>query len=245
MIAAGGTTSHLVLHPQLVHHEEGMPKLQLKEPHEWYIVGDVLASFTSAGVIDDETWAQYVDVLQNGKFRVNLACSADGSISSTQCKGASDAVKSRNLPVIVLTDSRITRGVVTALNWLGANTGAYSWASLNAALKSLEVDPKVEEELRAMVEQFIEARVKVCMEEENLLQQWLAELDLGSEIDGLVDTARNWVLFCSPMDVNAEQLCLFYLDDYRGEIGKMCKWYHRTLAGGTLLRPAPRQRAGR
>ena len=92
---------------------------------------------------------------------MNLACSADGSISSTQRKGASDAVKSRNLPVIVLTNSRITRGVVTALNWLGANIGAYSWASLNAALKSLEVDPKVEEELRAMVEQFIEARVKV------------------------------------------------------------------------------------
>jgi hypothetical protein len=92
---------------------------------------------------------------------VNLACSADGSISSTQRKGASDAVKSRNLLVIVLTDSRITRGVVTALNWLGANIGAYLWASLNAALKSLEVDPKVEEELRAMVEQFIEARVKV------------------------------------------------------------------------------------
>jgi hypothetical protein len=103
---------------------------------------------------------------------------------------------------------------------LGANIGAYSWASLNAALKSLEVDPKVEAELRAMVEQFIEARVKVCMEEENLLRQWLAEFDLGSEIDGLVDTARNWVLFCSPTDVNAEQLCLaelylfiiFYLD---------------------------------
>jgi hypothetical protein len=30
---------------------------------------------------------------------------------------------------------------------------------------------------------------------ENLLRQWLAEFDLGSEIDGLVDTARNWVLF--------------------------------------------------
>jgi hypothetical protein len=144
-----------------VHHEEGMPKLQLKEPHEWYIVGDVLASFTSAGVIDDETRASYVDVLQNGKFRVNLACSADGSISLTQRKGTSDAVKSRNLPVIVLTDSRITRGVVTALNWLGANIGAYSWVGLNAALKSLEVDPKVEEDLRAMVEHFIEARVKV------------------------------------------------------------------------------------
>jgi hypothetical protein len=27
---------------------------------------------------------------------------------------------------------------------------------------------------------------------------------------------------------------LFSLDDYRGEIGKMCEWYHRTLAGGTL-----------
>jgi len=45
-----------------VHYEEGMPKLQLKEPHEWYIVGDVLASFTSAGVIGVEPWAQYVDV---------------------------------------------------------------------------------------------------------------------------------------------------------------------------------------
>ena len=80
------------------------------------------------------------------------------------------------------------------------------------------------------------------MEEENLLRQWLAEFDLGSDIDGLVDTARNWVLFCSPTDVSAEQLCLaelylfiiFYLDDYRGEIGIMCEWYHRTLAGGTL-----------
>jgi hypothetical protein len=30
------------------------------------------------------------------------------------------------------------------------------------------------------------------------------------------------------------KLKLFSLDDYRGEIGKMCEWYHRTLAGGTL-----------
>jgi hypothetical protein len=47
--------------------------------------------------------------------------------------------------------------------------------------------------------------------------------------------------------VSAEQLCLaelylfiiFYLDDYRGEIGKMCEWYHHTLAGGTLALDAP------
>ena len=28
-------------------------------------------------------------------------------------------------------------------------------------------------------------------------------------------------------------------NDYRGEIGKMCEWYHRTLAGGTLALDAP------
>jgi hypothetical protein len=68
--------------------------------------------------------------------------------------------------VIVLTNSRITRGVVTVFNWLGVNIGAYLWARLKAALKSFEDDPKVE----------------------------------------------------------------FYLDDYCGEIGTMCEWYHRTLA---------------
>ena len=27
--------------------------------------------------------------------------------------------------------------------------------------------------------------------------------------------------------------------DYRGEIGKMCEWYHRTLVGSTLALDAP------
>jgi hypothetical protein len=75
----------------------------------------------------------------------------------------------------------------------------------------------------------------------------LAEFDLGFEIDRLIDTARNWVPFCSPTDVSTEQLCLvelylfinFSLDDYRGEIGKMCEWYHRRLVGGTLALDAP------
>ena len=45
-LSAGGTTSHLVLHPQLVHHEERRPELQFKEPHEWYhcmLAGGTLA----------------------------------------------------------------------------------------------------------------------------------------------------------------------------------------------------------
>jgi hypothetical protein len=30
-----------------------------------------------------------------------------------------------------------------------------------------------------------------------------------------------------------------YVHDYREKIGKMCEWYHRTLAGGTLALDAP------
>lgn len=128
-------------------------------PHQWRIIGDVLVALTSEGVIDKDTWARYIDVLHNGDFRVNLAISHDGAISSTQRKGASEAIKSRKLSVIVLTDSRVTRGIVTALNWLGSEIAAFSFDELDGVLEALEVKPEIEQEIRELALEFLHRHV--------------------------------------------------------------------------------------
>jgi hypothetical protein len=127
--------------------------------HVWRLVEDVLVTFTSDGIIDGTTWSQFVEILEVGEFRVQLSFSAGGSISSTQRKGASDAINKHKHPVIVVTDSRVTRGVVTALTWLGANIKANSWSQLDAVLSSLSVSAASEQTIRTLAQKFFDLRV--------------------------------------------------------------------------------------
>jgi hypothetical protein len=48
-------------------------------------------------------------------------------------------VKKRNIPVIVVTDDRMVRGLVTAVSWMGAQVDAYSWKEIEKAVQRLSV----------------------------------------------------------------------------------------------------------
>ena len=124
------------------------------QPHRWTLVGDVLVSFSLPGVIPDKVWDDFVKDL--GRQRIVgclVLCIGAVDVNSIQRKTAGDAVLQRKLPVVVVTDDRVVRGLVTAVGWLGVQIDSFSWSQLDGAVNKLRVSPAtssrcVEEALR-------------------------------------------------------------------------------------------------
>jgi hypothetical protein len=109
---------------------------------KWIIVDDVIISCATAGAVPDGVWASYVKDLHEKKFSRHLATAVGAvELTSVQRKSASEAVKRRNVPVAVVTDDRLVRGIVTAVSWLGVDIKAFSWGEVRPALQHLQVRP--------------------------------------------------------------------------------------------------------
>lgn len=130
-----------------------MAALEMKEPHEWHLCGDVMVTFTVAGEITDALWARFLSDLKANPVRVIFSCAEGGNISSTQRKLTSDTLQERNIYAVVVTNSRLTRGMLTALAWLGANMNGFAWEQLEGAIKAAK-NPEVENEIRALAQSF-------------------------------------------------------------------------------------------
>ena len=113
---------------------------------KWIIVDDVIISCATAGPVPESVWSSYVRDLQEKRFTRHLA-TAVGSVelTSVQRKSASEAIKRRNVPVAVVTDDKLVRGIVTAVSWLGVNIKAFSWGEVRPALKHLQVQQGTED----------------------------------------------------------------------------------------------------
>lgn len=105
-------------------------------PHDWEAIDDVIVAVTAPGVIQNDRWAQFIETLQRPQTKkiFNLV-RGEVTIDAVKRKQAADAVSQGKLEVIVVTDSRITRGVLTAVSWLGANIKAFSWSDLDKAVE--------------------------------------------------------------------------------------------------------------
>lgn len=139
----------------LMHPPQTMAGLKMKEPHEWHLVGDVMVTFTVAGDISDRLWDRFLADLNNNEVRVIFSCAENGNISSMQRKLTSEALQAKNIYAVVVTNSRITRGMLTAISWLGANMNGYSWENLEGAIKDAK-NPSVENEIRTLAKSFRE-----------------------------------------------------------------------------------------
>lgn len=113
-----------------------MRKLTFK----WSVDDGLLVACSGEGEMNAELWAQYISDLQTkGVTKVlglNLGTIA---MTSTQRKQASDIAKARGIISIIVTDDRVTRGIITAISWVGANIRAFPWTELNAAIKALNI----------------------------------------------------------------------------------------------------------
>jgi hypothetical protein len=101
-------------------------------------VDDTLVSYFAPGQLSSSDWARFMDDMRRKPISHLLgASSGTVEVNSLQRKEGSSLIKERNIQVIVITDDRLVRGLVTATAWVGANIGAFSWKDLEAACERL------------------------------------------------------------------------------------------------------------
>ncbi|HEX2573402.1 MAG TPA: hypothetical protein VH877_27885 [Polyangia bacterium] len=114
---------------------------------KWILIDDVMISCATAGAVPDGVWAAYVKDLSEKRFTKHLATAVGAvELTSVQRKSASEAIKRREVPVAVVTDDRLVRGIVTAVSWLGVDIKAFSWGEVRPALRHLRVPPGAEDQ---------------------------------------------------------------------------------------------------
>ena len=102
--------------------------------HEWEVIGDVIATRTS-GAMPQDAWAGFIrDLIRHDVKRIFSLVVGPATLSANQRKHGAETFKARNIEAVVVTDHRLTRGIITALSWLGTNIRGYSWADLDDAL---------------------------------------------------------------------------------------------------------------
>jgi hypothetical protein len=120
--------------------------------HEWEVVGDVIATRTS-GEMPVDAWDGFIhDLVSQDVKRIFSLVVGPATMSANQRKHGADTFRARNIEAVVVTDHRMTRGILTALSWLGANIKGYSWADLGKALEYVSRSP----EQRLQLEQIAE-----------------------------------------------------------------------------------------
>ncbi len=107
---------------------------------KWTFLDDVVVSFATEGPVRDEPWSQFVSELRSKELVAYLATNRGAAkINSVQRKMAADAIEGKGIPIAVVTDERLVRGIVTAAAWLGMNVKAFSWSHLDDALRYLSI----------------------------------------------------------------------------------------------------------
>lgn len=136
--------------------------------YKWQREDHVMLVCAGPGTMPDDIWAKYIsDFTAWPVTRVLGLNLGTLSMTSVQRKQASDTTKSKGVAPVVVTDDRITRGLITAMSWLGADIKAFPWTEISAAIRALGLDTDLErrvtskaQELRAACEREIELAAK-------------------------------------------------------------------------------------
>lgn len=130
-------------------------------PHRWTFLDDIVVSETVPGEITDELYFRFCDEIEASDVRMVFAISTGGnSLTSAQRKRISGVMQKKGVSAVVLTDSRLTRGVVTAVSWLGARAKAFGWNDLEAAIEYSGVGDEYKARLREMAEHFHKTEIR-------------------------------------------------------------------------------------
>ncbi len=108
----------------------------------------------------DHEWSQFVSELSSsaGEVRRLIVYSGGASINSRQREQVVKIFRDARLRGIVLTDSAIVRGAVTAIAWFGVSIAAFKPDDANLALAQVDV-PRAEQ--RAVLEFLEQAKAQV------------------------------------------------------------------------------------
>lgn len=123
--------------------------------HSWHIVGSTIISFSHQGQIPKDVWSGYIEALRTKTLKHSISVTWGAvNVDSLQRKAAAEAVKVNNVPVTVIANDRLTRGLVTAVSWLGANIRAFSWDQVDQALEGVPASDSERTELARLIREF-------------------------------------------------------------------------------------------
>lgn len=104
--------------------------------HTWVVADEFVICLTQEGDIPKDLWARFIEDVRNPKIKAVLGLSIGAvSVTSIQRKTLAEATKDKHLLAVL--ESRIARGMITALMWLGLNIAAYSWEHIDQAFDTL------------------------------------------------------------------------------------------------------------
>lgn len=99
----------------------------------WGFVGDLLITFSVEGQIPDTRMITLYEEMRSAKPKAVLGLSVRRvTLTSLQRKRAKEEFSGFSKNVVVL-DDPITRGIITAVGWLGLNVKSFAWSGLREA----------------------------------------------------------------------------------------------------------------
>jgi hypothetical protein len=113
----------------------------------WVTVGNLVVSLATPGSVPQDAVDRFLRDLNEKQVKKYLATVIGAAqLNGVQRKQVSEVYRRLGLQVAVLADEVLTRGIVTALGWLGVNIKAFSWKDIRTALQYLEVSKSFEDQ---------------------------------------------------------------------------------------------------
>ena len=114
-------------------------------------VGKVALLVHPSGTVSDEEWTIIMREVALLPKESRMVIWAGGSINAKQRRAASQGSNKLRLRTIIFTDSMISRGVMSAMSWMGMDVIAYAKARFAAGMEAEGFDAPDTEEVRAAI----------------------------------------------------------------------------------------------
>jgi hypothetical protein len=117
----------------------------------WAWQGQLLVTYAEPGVVPVARFDAWISCIETHDFEYVLGGAGGGaSISSNQRRAVMEALGDKQ-HISVLVDDRLTRGIFTALSWLGLRVRCFAWADMNRAIQYLAMPNVDVDQVAALV----------------------------------------------------------------------------------------------
>lgn len=122
---------------------------------DWVILDDLIISRGFPGSIPDSVWNAFLSDMEKGAVKYIIALTfGTASLTATQRRAAADTMRKLDIAAVVVADSALTRGIVTAVSWLGAKTKSFSWNDVEGSVKHFELPTPIQSRAREIILEF-------------------------------------------------------------------------------------------
>ena len=124
-------------------------------PHTWAVVGDVIVCLTREGPIADAQWDAFVEDIRDARTQRMLGIGIGAiNVNSRQRRKLVPAMHDKRVAAVL--GSSVSRGIATALGWMGLNIRGFPWDDLQGAFEYLGSDEVEIEDGVELVKELLE-----------------------------------------------------------------------------------------